>query len=534
MWQGFRIKITIFNGSVATCLMCNNVRNLNFLQTIMSIKKNIFANYVGQFYIALIGIFLVPVYVKYMGAEAYGLIGFYAMMQTWFFMLDMGLTPTIARETARFQGGGVDAIHLRQLFRLLEGVFLIVALIGAVSIIASSELIANEWLKVNELSTREVTNSLELMAVIIALRWMGGLYRSAITGFERLVWLNFFNVYIATFRFVFIVPILIYIDATPTTFFSYQLIVAILELVISYVMLYKLMPKVVIKNVIWNWEPLRASLKFSLSVAFTSLVWVIVTQSDKLLLSGLIPLADYAYFSMAVLLASGVMIISRPISGALLPRMTALNAEGNQLKLIQLYRNATQLVAIISIPSVLMLSFFSEHILYAWTEDAKIASEAALVLTLYALGNGIMVLTAFPYYLQYAQGQLKLHLIGNAIFVIFFIPFIYYLVITYGVVGAGYAWIISNLMFFLIYVPIVHYKFARGIHMKWLISDIGFIGALSLGFIVVINHFVKWPQDQYLLAANLLLVLACAIVIASMGSSKAREYLQRFVCNFGR
>jgi len=46
---------------------------------------------------------------------------------------------------------------------------LIVALIGAVSIIASSELIANEWLKVNELSTREVTNSLELMAVIIAL-----------------------------------------------------------------------------------------------------------------------------------------------------------------------------------------------------------------------------------------------------------------------------------------------------------------------------------------------------------------------------
>ena len=40
------------------------------------------------------------------------------------------------------------------------------------------------------------------MAIIVALRWMCGLYRGAISGAERVVWLGSFNAVIATLRFV--------------------------------------------------------------------------------------------------------------------------------------------------------------------------------------------------------------------------------------------------------------------------------------------------------------------------------------------
>jgi O-antigen/teichoic acid export membrane protein len=53
---------------------------------------------------------MVPLYLKYMGAEAYGLIGFFSMIQVWFAILDMGLSPTVARETARYKGGATDVI----------------------------------------------------------------------------------------------------------------------------------------------------------------------------------------------------------------------------------------------------------------------------------------------------------------------------------------------------------------------------------------------------------------------------------------
>ncbi len=498
----------------------------------MSLKKNILANYIGQFYIALIGIILVPVYLKYMGAEAYGLVGFFAMMQTWFFMLDMGLTPTMARETARFEGGAVDALNLRRLLRALEGIFVVIAVLGAAAIMFSTDFIAGKWLKISVLPMREVENSLVLMALIISLRWMGGLYRSAINGFERLVWLNAFGIVIATLRFVLIVPVLIYIGSSPTIFFGYQLIVTIFEISILLFKAYKLLPAVEVIVITWDWEPLRSSLSFSLVIAFTGMVWVLVTQTDKLILSGMIPLADYAYYTLAVLVASGIMIISKPISGAILPRLTKLNAEGNQPELMRLYRTATQSVAAIAIPASLILSIFSEEVLFAWTGDYDMARKAAPILFLYALGNGVMVLAAFPYYLQYAKGDLRMHLIGNALFVVFFVPSIFVLVMNYGAVGAGYAWITSNLLFFLCYLPIVHNKFAKGLHLKWLAVDVGFVAILPMSFLTVINHFITPPNGRVILSAYLITLLICSISLAAIGSSKIRVYVRNLLLKF--
>ena len=39
------------------------------------VMKNLLANYIGQIWTALIGLAFVPVYVNYLGVEAYGLIG---------------------------------------------------------------------------------------------------------------------------------------------------------------------------------------------------------------------------------------------------------------------------------------------------------------------------------------------------------------------------------------------------------------------------------------------------------------------------
>ena len=66
----------------------------------MSIKRNSIANYIGQSYTILIGIVITPLYLQYLGAEAYGLVGFFALMQAWMSLLDMGLSPTLGRQVA--------------------------------------------------------------------------------------------------------------------------------------------------------------------------------------------------------------------------------------------------------------------------------------------------------------------------------------------------------------------------------------------------------------------------------------------------
>lgn len=491
----------------------------------MSLKKNILANYISQFYVTLIGIVMVPLYIKYMGAEAYGLVGFFAMLQAWFMLLDMGLTPTMARQTARFRGGATDALSYRRLVRALEGVFLVVAVAGGSAMFAASGFIAHDWLQASQLPVVEVQTAVQLMGIIIAMRWMCGLYRGSISGSERLVWLSGFNSTIATLRFVGVIPLLMFVGVTPTIFFSFQFVVAVIELAGLLFYAYHLFPVIPQgQRLAWDWAPLKPVLKFSLTIAFTSSVWVLVTQTDKLVLSKILPLAEYGYFTLAVLVAGGVMIISGPISAAIMPRMSKLEAEGDHAGLIRVYRQATQLVAVLAGAASITVAFCAEPLLWAWTGDKFLANQAAPTLILYALGNGILAVSAFPYYLQYAKGDLRLHLIGNAVFVLLLIPAIIWAASHYGGVGAGYVWLGMNLLSFVAWLPLVHRKFEPGLNLKWYSQDILiiFLAAAIAGYclsIILPQSDNRGMQLTEVIVTGLFVLLAGA---AASSETRAR------------
>ena len=57
-------------------------------------------------------------------------------------------------------------------------------------------------------------------------------------------------------------------------------------------------------------------------------------------------------------------------------------------------------------------------------------------------------------------------------FVILLIPFIIWAASKYGSIGAGYVWLIMNLLSFVAWLPLVHRKFAPGLNLKWYFQDI--------------------------------------------------------------
>lgn len=495
----------------------------------MSLKRNIVASYATQIYVALVGIVIVPLYISYMGAEAYGLVGFFAMLQAWFALLDIGLTPTIGRETARFHGGALTAEAYRQLYRSLALIFLVIAITGGFSIWLAADWIALRWLNTTELSPDDVVLSLQIMAICVALRWVGGLYRGVITGFERLVWLSVFNVIVATLRFVGAFPIMWIFGFTPFVFFLYQLTVAMIETVSLVLKSHHLLPyrRGMVESVTWSLRPIRPLLRFTLTIAFTSSVWVLVTQTDKLVLSGILPLAEYGYFTLAVLVANAVTLVSSPISMAIMPRMARLHAEGRSAEIIQVYRTSTQLVSIVAGSLSLTFAFCADKLLFAWTGDLQVAEKAAPILALYAIGNGLLALGGFPYYLQYAKGNLRYHLISNLVMVIILLPAIILVASRYGGVGAGLVWVAVNGTYLLTWVAYIHHKLEPGLHMRWLSRDILKI-LLPIGVAAIFASFFSY--DATTRTENFLYVLIFGIlmlVTASIFSPFFRNYVAR-------
>ena len=321
-------------------------------------------------------------------------------------------------------------------------------------------------------------------------------------------------------RFLGVIPVLLYVQPTPTAFFTYQLLIAVIELMALIVKSYMLLPRLERPiPLLIGLKPIYPILKFSASISFLSIVWILVTQTDKLVLSKMISLADYGLFTLAASAASAIMIFSVPISSAIQPRLALFHAENREPELIELYRKSAHFVSIIVFPVAMVLVFFARHLLWVWTNDHDVSNAIYPVFSLYVLGNALLTVTAFQYFLQFAKGDMRLHIYGNIFFLIFLVPSIVAAVLAFGMIGAGYAWFFANLVFFLFWVPIVHRKFAKGIHLKWLVHDVG--TPMLTSAVIASAMWVVLPMSENRLltmayiSVSGLVVLTCTVLFSA-------------------
>ena len=179
---------------------------------------------------------------------------------------------------------------------------------------------------------------------------------------------------INTLKFVGGLFLVKYVSQNIAVYFTYQFFIFLIELIIINRKVYSLIPK--------NHKILRPSLlrikklaPFALGIAFTSGLWIIVSQIDKLLLSNILTLKEYG-FSLVVVLSGGLMMLSAPIGTAIRPRLTLLIAQKKINQMISLYRKATQFVAVIGFSVVAIICMYSHEIVFMWT-GSKDASEWA-------------------------------------------------------------------------------------------------------------------------------------------------------------
>ena len=87
------------------------------------LRRNVTANFAGQIWNALLRLAFVPVYFHLLGAEAYGLVGFFTAIEAISMVLDMSLSTTATREIARRLDDPEGAGECRSLIRTLEVIY---------------------------------------------------------------------------------------------------------------------------------------------------------------------------------------------------------------------------------------------------------------------------------------------------------------------------------------------------------------------------------------------------------------------------
>lgn len=438
----------------------------------MTLLANSLANYAGRFYVIATGILVLPLFLEFLGDEAYGLIGLFTLVQTMISLLNFGLSPTLGREAARSKAAPAGDQTFFKIIRSYELIFLCLCLVLAACTFFFSELLANNWLNIETLDPDKVSLAMILLCGAAIFRFAQSLYRSAIMGLEIQVWMNIADIIFATFRYFVALLIVIYVSNDIVVYFSYQLTISIIEFLVIRNKLFRALPTNHIPKLSFYKDAARPTFPFALGIAYTAGIWVLTTQTDKLILSGLLTLSEFGYYSLAAIVSGGIVQLSAPLSEALRPRLTLLVANNSIDYMRDLYRNGSQFVSLVTFSAAIIIAFNSKTLLFAWTGSNEASAWAAQPLLWLTLGNAILSVGAFQYYLQFAFGRLKLHVFGSTLSAVIQIPSLAYAALFHGAIGVAITWFIVRLVFFLFWVPIVHRKFVPGLHLRWLLLDI--------------------------------------------------------------
>ena len=497
------------------------------------IKRNVIANFTGNGWSAILSIIVIPLYIHFLGIESYGLIGISVMLISLFSILDVGLTVTIGREMARLSTLPDRAQDARDLVRSIELPIWFIALAIGLSLIVLSHSIAHDWVKPEHLSLDTVQIAVILMGISIVVQWPSSFYASGLAGLQRQVLLNAITAGMTTIRCLGAVMILWLVSSTLQAFFIWQIIASLIQTALLAFFLWRSLPQT---YAISRFQPklLSEIWRFTAGAGGSMITGMMIAQMDKIILSKILSLDLFGYYSLASSAATSLSRLISPLVIAVYPRMTQLVALGNTDELKRLYHGSCQLMSVIIFPIGLMMAFFAQEILLVWTQNPLTAQKTHMIMVLLTMATMFNGLSHLPISLQYAHGKAEIIFKISFATVILMAPIIYVTAKIYGVYGAA-AGLVGIFFFYTqAFVYFTNRQLLREDATRWYVEDIGRPVLVSLIVAGLARFILDCVNNPWIVLFGICIATLLAMALSILAGPEIRQQAIRHYIGISR
>ena len=316
----------------------------------------------------------------------------------------------------------------------------------------------------------------------------------------------------ATVRGLGAVAILVWVSPTIEAFFLWQGAVSISTVFVLACSTYSILPQGS-RNGRFSMEALRGVGKFAGGMTAFTISALLFTTIDKILLSKLLTLSDFGYYSLAVTVASSLLMLVGPITTAFYPKFCELYAKYDKDGLVESFHKGSQMVSVVAGSAAIVLIYFAEVFLHLWTQDINLASRLAGLLRLLMLGSLIGSLTWIPYQMQLAHGWTSLSVYLTSSAAVITAGLILWLVPSLGMLGAAYILLLVGFAYNFLLSYLMFRRIMINEKWRWITRDVAaplLSSALSVGLLKVL-----WPTQETALGQISILIIATVLALSA-------------------
>lgn len=410
-------------------------------------------------------------------------------------VLDAGLTATLSREFSRTDN---SLFEKNRIFRTLETVYFGIIGICILSVYFLSASIAEKGLNLKSFSPETVSYFIKIISFDIGFQLLLRFYSGGLLGLEQQVKANVYQVGWGVLRNGLVVIALLFVP-TLEMFFVWQTATTLIFTIVFRLSLikeltgkYKFNLQLKVEKTVF-----KSIWRFAGGMLLISLVAALNTQMDKVAISSLLPIESLGYYTLAVSLATGILIVVNPVSVALLPRFTALYSSGNTLEASKLFNKVNLVIAILVFSIMANMAFFSKELIWIWTGNIKLAEQAFVFIPILSFSFAMLSLATIPYNIAIANGYTKLNYVLGLISLIITLPSYWFVTKSYGALGVATVYCIVQSLITIIYIYVINVKFLKvkkisTLYFKQMLFPFIIAVLIAFGF----SFMPNWAQNS--------------------------------------
>jgi O-antigen/teichoic acid export membrane protein len=261
-----------------------------------------------------------------------------------------------------------------------------------------------------------------------------------------------------------------------------------------------------------------------------SLLSLVYTQADKVVVSKLLPVAEFGFYSFASSTVGRAAFVAAAIGQAAFPSFANLSAAGEHGPLMRQFRKLQELVSFVTAPMFAAICFAATPV-YSYLFNPAVASRLLVPTILLAVGFYMNSGLNPPFMLSFAVGKPQIIVRANVVALFVVLPVTVLLIATKGLTGAAASWVFYNLFAYAYIVPKICRDALQITAWSW------YRRVLVSGGLALVAYALSWyliaRPASFSLAALTVAYVAASLVFAAVAyfliDSDLRDTLVRVV-----
>jgi O-antigen/teichoic acid export membrane protein len=356
------------------------------------IVRNTVLNFFGLVVPLAVGFVTIPMVVRALGNERFGILALVWVVFGYFGLFDLGLGRTTTRYIA-------DGLGRNDAAKLPGYLWTTVALQTAIGIAAAAlshlaaPLIVRHILNIPDGFEAETIRTLRLVGWSLPVMFVGSSFRGVLEAAQRFDLVNAVKVPI---------NVLFYLLPLLGVALGFALPGIVILLVISRAaalgawgaMALRVLPALGTKPVPRR-ELVRPLFRFSGWLGLSSILYAVTSSIDRLVIGSLITVEAVTFYSAPYEAINRIGVVPGSLSMVLFPAFSLLDAGGRTERTESLFARSTKFLLLSTGPAFVLLMFFAGDLLRLWLGPA-FAAQSAFVVRVLAAGFLVNTVIAVP------------------------------------------------------------------------------------------------------------------------------------------